>query len=198
MSVGCPLPPRPIGEMGWGAEASLFCPGPKRHQYREELVPQRGDSPSQEASCQSPKGCQHHFTGCPHHNSSGQSRILDVDLRQHRRVRHWAVSSPLHPASPSPAGAPTTSGRSRTHYPLALCLLHMVSRSDCTKADSPQCLCPYLLPWKTALAGSQTSPPPPMHPSASRRPPPHTMSSRPSPPTRADTAKVLRVLALRE
>lgn len=40
----------------------LFCLGPEKHLYREELVPQRGDCPSQEAGCQGPKGRQHHFT----------------------------------------------------------------------------------------------------------------------------------------
>lgn len=41
---------------------TCFFSGPGKQPYRKKLVPQRGDRPSQEASCHSPKGSQHHFT----------------------------------------------------------------------------------------------------------------------------------------
>ena len=61
MSLMCPPSSRPVGEEE-GCEDPLPCSGPEGLMYREELVPQCGDGPSQEASCQGPKGCQHHFS----------------------------------------------------------------------------------------------------------------------------------------
>lgn len=81
----------PISRTWWGSSRRtgnpVTGPGPRaeKQSYRKELIPQGGDGPSQKASCQSPKGCQHHLTCCPHHNPSSQCCILDVDLKGQKR-----------------------------------------------------------------------------------------------------------------
>lgn len=168
MSLLCPLPTTSSCWRGGrkGTKDSMFCPGPKRHLYRKELVPQRGDSPSQEASCQSPKGCQHHLTRGPHHNPSGQRCILDVNLREGQGVG-GPFRSP-HPQQPNP-----------THYSDTYCfwksLCHLASQSPAIISPpiltpqppaqmEPLCLCPYLFPGRIFPEGLRPLLPHPGHP----------------------------------
>lgn len=47
----------------------------------EVLEAQNRDDPSQESNNHGAERRQHHFTGCSGSYSTGQSRVLDVDLR---------------------------------------------------------------------------------------------------------------------
>lgn len=154
MSAPPPFPPSWWRGGRKGAEDPLLCPGPGRCLYREELVPQRGDCPSQEASCQGPKGCQHHFTCCPHHNPSGQCGVLDVDLGEHRGGGHGRPFQIAHPVWPHPV-----------HHSSISCfwksLCYLISNSPAVPWSPPgrtphiwaPGLCPVLFPWKMGLLG---------------------------------------------